>query len=150
TSASGDDLTAPSRDHLYARVNANGTFEEVDLGSRPRGFHAYRIDPTATGFDFYIDGSRVTTINTRIPSSVPLRVSASVFLGSPKMQIDWVCQGLSASSLAADAGPDQAAGEGAVVRFTCSAGGDAGGYDYLWSFGDGGSAFGTASATHVY
>src|SRR5262249_6048641 len=41
--------TADSSDHLYARVNANRQIEEVDLGSLPRGFHAYRIDPTATG-----------------------------------------------------------------------------------------------------
>src|SRR5262249_2327230 len=72
--------TGASSDHLYARVNANGTLADVDLGGLPGGFHTYRIDPTATGFDFYIDGSRVTTINTPIPSSVPLRVTASALL----------------------------------------------------------------------
>src|SRR5947208_2043479 len=128
--------TWTSSDHLYARVNANGDIADVDLGSLPRGFHAYRIDPTASGFDFYIDGSRVTTINTRIPSSVPLHILASVLANSPGMQVDWVGLGLSASSLAANAGPDQGAPEGAAVRLAGSGDAGAGGYDYLWNFGD--------------
>ena len=41
--------TSASGDHLYARVNANGATQDVDLGGLPRGFHDYRIDPTATG-----------------------------------------------------------------------------------------------------
>jgi PKD repeat protein len=146
--------TSASSDHLYARVSANGALAEVGLGGLPRGFHDYRIDPTATGFDFYIDGSRVTTVNTPIPSSVPLHVTASVFLSSPAMQVDWVGLGVSASSLAADAGPGQAAPQGSAVHFPGAAGGGAGGgaggYDYLWNFGDGSSAFGTAIPTHVY
>jgi PKD repeat protein len=145
--------TSASSDHLYARVNVNGALAEVNLGGLPRGFHDYRIDPTATGFDFYVDGSRVTTVNTPIPSSVLLRVTASALQGAATMQVDWVGLGVSASSLAADAGAAQTAPEGSAVHFAGAADGGAvgaGDYDYLWNFGDGGSASGTATPTHVY
>lgn len=142
--------TSTSSDHLYARVNANGYAVDVDVGSLPQGFHFYRIDPTASGFDFYLDGSRVATINMQIPSSVPLHILASVMGNSPGMQLDWVGLGLSASSLAADAGPDQGAPEGAVVSLAGAGDAGGGGYDYIWNFGDGTSALGTANTTHIY
>ena len=75
--------TGGTSDTLYARVNLSGATEEVNLGSRPVGFHDYRIVPTGGGFQFYVDGQLRTTINAAFPGGTPLRAALSSYLGSP-------------------------------------------------------------------
>ena len=41
---------------LTRNVNANGATTDVGLGALPTGFHTYKVQPTAAGFDFYVDG----------------------------------------------------------------------------------------------
>jgi hypothetical protein len=84
--------TRGTTDHLFARVNANGVTTDVDLGARPVGFHLYRVQPTANGFDFYIDDVKRTSIAATFQTSVALKVGLSDFNGTPGqlLQADWV------------------------------------------------------------
>jgi hypothetical protein len=77
---------------LYAQVGANGTITEVKIGALPGGFHVYRVTPVATGFEFYVDGTRKATIAQTLPAGTLLKASISAFYGSPKPAIlaDWV------------------------------------------------------------
>jgi hypothetical protein len=75
---------------LYARVDANGITTDVSLGALPAGFHDYKVQPTATGFDFYIDGILKTSIAASFQSSVSMKAGVSAFNGSPALQADWV------------------------------------------------------------
>ena len=77
---------------LFARVNVNGTQTNVSLGARPSGFHQYRIQPVATGFQFYVDNVLMTTINAVIPAATEMKVAFSSFSGSPApaLQVDTV------------------------------------------------------------
>lgn len=75
--------TMGSSSNLFARVNALGNTQDVDLGALPTGFHNYRIEPTASGFKFYVDGSLKTTIAITFPSGTPLRIALSAYDGSP-------------------------------------------------------------------
>ncbi len=84
--------TNASSDALYARVNALGTTQDVLIGALPSGFHTYRVEPTATGFKFFLDGELKTTINIAFPTGTPLRVALSSYNGtsSPAIKADWV------------------------------------------------------------
>src|SRR5262249_50823206 len=79
-------------DRLYARVNANGVGTDVDLGPLPSGFHNYRVQPTATGFDFYIDHVKMTSITASFQNSVALKAGMSDFTGTSGqlLRADWV------------------------------------------------------------
>jgi hypothetical protein len=77
---------------LYAEVNVNGTLTDTSLGALPAGFHVYRVQPIATGFQFYVDGILKTTISKTFPSGTALKVALSATNGAPKpaLQADWV------------------------------------------------------------
>ena len=75
---------------LYARVNANGSATDVWLGALPAGFHTYKIQPTAAGFDFYIDGALRTSIAASFQTSVSMRAGISAFNASSPIQVDSV------------------------------------------------------------
>jgi hypothetical protein len=77
---------------LYARLNINGTTQDVSLGALPSGFHDYLIQPVSGGFQFYVDGTLKTTINGTIPTGTALKATFSEYGGSPlaPMQVDWV------------------------------------------------------------
>ena len=44
-------------------MNANGSSTDVDIGTLPSGFHIYKVEPTGTAFNFYVDGTLQATIN---------------------------------------------------------------------------------------
>jgi hypothetical protein len=73
--------TAGTTNTLFARVNANGVTTDVSLGALPIGFHDYKIAPTGTGFQFYIDGVLRTTINASFQTSVAMKAGLSDFNG---------------------------------------------------------------------
>ena len=76
--------TGSSGDGVYARAS-NGT--QVALGS-VGGSHRYRIDWTASGFDFFVDGTLQTTIG--LASTGPMLVGASdANLGTPLL-VEWM------------------------------------------------------------
>jgi hypothetical protein len=77
---------------LFARLNAGGTETVVNLGALPAGFHDYKIVPTGTGYEFWVDGTRLTTIAGTIPTPYALRAVASDFAGNPALPlvVDWV------------------------------------------------------------
>lgn len=82
--------TGNTSNTLFARVNALGTSQQVDLGALPTGFHTYRIAPTASGFEFYVDGVLRTTMSGAFPGGTQLRVALSAYNGapSPALQAD--------------------------------------------------------------
>ena len=41
---------------LYARVNANGSITDGDLGDLPTGFHTYKVQPTGSVWVAFSDG----------------------------------------------------------------------------------------------
>jgi hypothetical protein len=77
---------------LFARVNNNGSTVDVSVGTKPTGFHLYRVQPVAGGFQFYIDNVLKTTINSVFAAGTQLRVAMSSFAGAPQpaLQADWV------------------------------------------------------------
>lgn len=84
--------TGGTSNELYARVNALGNSQQdVDIGGLLTGFHTYRIEPSTSGFNFYVDGSLKTSIAIAFPT-VPLRVAFSSYNGgtAPALQADWV------------------------------------------------------------
>jgi methionine-rich copper-binding protein CopC len=81
--------TGGTSNTLYARVNANGATTDVSLGALPSGFHNYKIQPTATGFQFYVDGALQTTIGASFQASVPLKAALSSF-GATALQASLV------------------------------------------------------------
>jgi methionine-rich copper-binding protein CopC len=84
--------TGATTNTLFARVNSNGTSQDVSLGSLPSGFHDYKIVPIATGFQFYVDSVLQTTIGITFPSGTAASIGFSDFKGvsgSP-LQADWV------------------------------------------------------------
>ena len=91
--------TKNSTNTLFARVNNNGTTQDVNLGALPTGFHLYRIQPTASGFAFYLDGMLKTTINATLPAGAMLKPVFSSFSGSaPPLLVDSVTYGAYAAS----------------------------------------------------
>src|SRR6185312_9244542 len=84
--------TLNTTDTLFARVNNFGVEQVVNLGPLPNGFHDYRVQPVAGGFQFSVDGVMVTTIAANIPSDVLKAAAISGFNGSPTppLQIDWI------------------------------------------------------------
>jgi hypothetical protein len=84
--------TASTTNTLFARVNASGVTQDVNLGALPSGFHTYRVEPITTGFNFYVDGSLKTTIALTFPTGTPLPVILSSYTGtsSPALQVDWI------------------------------------------------------------
>jgi methionine-rich copper-binding protein CopC len=83
--------TKDTSNALFARVNVNGAMTDVNLGELPTGFHNYRIRPTGTGVDFYVDGILQTTINTPL-GTTPLHLVLSDFLGNSATPLiaDWM------------------------------------------------------------
>ena len=73
--------TGGTNDTLFARVNAAGTTQDVNLGALPSGFHDYKIQPVAGGIQFSVDGVALATINLTIPSGTPLAIAMSSFNG---------------------------------------------------------------------
>jgi hypothetical protein len=83
--------TAGTTNTLYARVNANGAATDVSLGALPAGYHVYRVQPVAGGFQFFIDGALKTTISASIPAGTPLHLALSA-QGGPRrtaLSADW-------------------------------------------------------------
>jgi hypothetical protein len=76
-------------DTLFARVNVSGTEQVINLGPLSAGFHDYRIVPTGSAFEFYVDGVLRTTVNATFPAGTPVRVAMSSFLGGV-LEIDSV------------------------------------------------------------
>jgi hypothetical protein len=76
---------------LFARVNLFGSEQSVNLGALPVGFHLYRVQPTATGFDFYVDNVLSTSIAGAFPSGLNPKIAISSFNGAPNpaLQVDW-------------------------------------------------------------
>jgi hypothetical protein len=73
--------TGGTTNTLFARVNVSGATQDVNLGSLPAGFHDYRIVPTASAFEFYVDGVLRATIAATFPPVTPVRVAMSSFQG---------------------------------------------------------------------
>jgi hypothetical protein len=84
--------TAGTTNTLFARVDANGTTQDVNLGPLPSGFHDYLIHPVTGGFQFLVDGVLQTTISISFPSGLAVKIGLSAFSGSPQpaLQADWV------------------------------------------------------------
>jgi methionine-rich copper-binding protein CopC len=84
--------TGGTTNTLFARVNANGTTQDVSLGALPSGFHDYLIQPVSGGFAFYVDGVLQTTISATFPSGTLLKIVFSDYNGSSQapLQADWV------------------------------------------------------------
>jgi hypothetical protein len=82
--------TAGTTNTLFARVNANGTTQDVSLGALPAGFHDYLIKPVANGFAFYVDGALQTTITATVPNGTAMKVVLSDYSGLAPLQADWV------------------------------------------------------------
>jgi hypothetical protein len=82
--------TGGTNNQLFARVNASGSTQDIDLGALPTGFHTYKIQPVPTGFQFYVDGVLLTTVTVTFPANTPLQIAFSSFNGAPAMQADWV------------------------------------------------------------
>jgi methionine-rich copper-binding protein CopC len=80
--------TGGTNSTLFARVNVSGTMQDVNLGALPSGYHAYKILPTASGFQFYVDGNLATTINLTFPVGTPTRFVASAFNGGNPLRAD--------------------------------------------------------------
>jgi hypothetical protein len=77
---------------LYARVNVAGSLTDVSIGALPTGFHLYKVQPISGGFQFYVDGTPMATVNAAIPAGTQMNLIASAFGGSPSpaLQVDSV------------------------------------------------------------
>jgi acyl dehydratase len=82
--------TKSTTNTLYARVNANGATTDVSLGALPTGYHAYKILPTSTGFQFYVDGVLKTTITAAFQTTVALKAAISNFSATTAVLVDSV------------------------------------------------------------
>jgi hypothetical protein len=82
--------TRDTSNHLFARVNANGSSTDVDIGALQSGFHIYKVEPTSTAFKFYVDGTLQATINASFQATQPMKATVSDFSGSQPVQTDWV------------------------------------------------------------
>jgi methionine-rich copper-binding protein CopC len=82
--------TQSTTNQLFARVNANGATTDTDIGALPTGFHSYKIQPTSSGFQFYVDGVLEATIAAGFQTSQPLKAALSSFNGSASLQADWI------------------------------------------------------------
>lgn len=84
--------TGSTSNQLFAQVNVQGTLQTVALGGLPSGYHTYRVDRTATGFEFRLDDALVATIQARLPGTQGLRavLSSSTPSWQPALKADWV------------------------------------------------------------
>lgn len=87
--------TEGSTNTLFATVNASGTTQSVNLGALPTGFHDYKVQPTASGFNFYVDGTLATSIAVTFPTGTQLSIVLSSYndattpaLQAQSMQVD--------------------------------------------------------------
>jgi methionine-rich copper-binding protein CopC len=80
--------TGSTTNQLFARVNANGATTDVNLGALPSGFHDYKIVPTATGFQFFIDGALQATIGSSFQTAQALKVVMSDFNATAPLQAE--------------------------------------------------------------
>ncbi|MDB5309370.1 MAG: Fibronectin type domain protein, partial [Gemmataceae bacterium] len=81
--------TLASTNTLYARVNVNGSTQNVSLGALPTGFHTYTVQPVAGGYQFLVDGVLKTTISATMPAGAALKASLSSFTATP-VKADWI------------------------------------------------------------
>jgi hypothetical protein len=80
--------TGDTNDHLFARV-ANGTDPQTSslpLAATPGDPHDFRIDWTATGFVYYVDGAMVAELP--VPVSAPMRAQASDIAAAIPLTVD--------------------------------------------------------------
>jgi hypothetical protein len=82
--------TAGTTNQLFARVNANGATTDVNLGALPSGFHDYKVVPTTTGFQFYVDGTLMTTIGASFQNTTPLKAVLADFTGAAPLRAQWI------------------------------------------------------------
>jgi hypothetical protein len=79
---------------LFARVNVNGTTQDINLGALPSGYHDYKIQPVASGFQFLVDGALKTTVSATFPQGTALKATLyDAFGNSQPLQVDWVMLG---------------------------------------------------------
>jgi hypothetical protein len=85
---------------LFARINANGSTQDVNLGALPAGYHVYRVQPVAGAFEFYVDGALRTSLNASFATGIALRAMASAYSGapSPSLLVDSITYGTFASN----------------------------------------------------
>lgn len=135
---------------------------QVDL---PNGI--YQVTPTMGDslrlrdeINVYVNGTKVASgLTTQINQFIAPTYTAAVTNGHLQVRLadtggatsGWALDGLDVNPapLASNAGPDQSASEGSTVSFTGAASGTAP-LMYLWRFGDGTTASGTLTPTHVY
>lgn len=75
---------------LFARVNVSGTMQEVNLGALPSGYQTYKIVPTSSGIQFYVNGTLATTINLTFPVGTATRFVLSTFNSGNPLLADWI------------------------------------------------------------
>lgn len=84
--------TSTTTNSLYAQVNINGTQTNVKIGTLSTAYHVYKVQPTATTFQFYVDGVLKTTVTGSFPTGTQARIALSAVSASPGAPIkaDWV------------------------------------------------------------
>ena len=84
--------TRNTTNSLNAEVNVNGTVTDVKISNLLSGYHVYKVQPTSTGFQFYVDGVLKTTLSGTFPTGTATHIVVSAFKGSPSAGIkaDWV------------------------------------------------------------
>jgi len=92
--------TRTTTNTLYAQVNVSNSVTNTSLGTRPSGFHLYRVEPVSGGYRFLIDGVVKATISKAFPSGTQLKAVLSAQRGepSPLLQADWARLALYPSS----------------------------------------------------
>jgi methionine-rich copper-binding protein CopC len=80
--------TGGSSETLYARVNVNGTTQQVTIGTLSTAYQLYRIETTGTEVKFLIDGTQVATIPL-VLNTTAMRIIASDFNGTAPILLDW-------------------------------------------------------------
>ncbi len=81
--------TGGGSDTLYARVNVNGSTQQVTVGTLSTAFNLYRIQFTPTTVDFYVNDSLVASITASLSASA-MRIVASNYNSSAPLALDWV------------------------------------------------------------
>ncbi len=81
--------------NLYARVNNNGSEQNVKIGAIPGGFHRYHIDWTALNSStdqvvFYLDGAQVASFSLSSSGATGYYVYLSNTQDAPSLDVDAV------------------------------------------------------------
>jgi PKD repeat protein len=88
------------------------------------------------------------SFTVKVYEQLDLHINASG--SNPQFALDAVSITHVVNPLAVSAGADQTVNEGTQVSFAGSAHGGTGAQSYAWAFGDGSSASGTLTPTHIY